>query len=258
MKLRFLGTGTSFGVPQIACECAVCRSDDPRDRRLRSAVLIDTDGGTRILIDTPPELRLQLLAAGVDALDVVLFTHDHADHTHGIDDIRAITMRRTAALPMIGPAETIASLAQRFPYVFDPAIPPPPGSSKPEGQGRSIEPGQRITIGDATIEAIEVPHGPKRVFGYRIGPVAYVTDAKSVPPQALTQLRGVELLVINALLRRQHPLHLSIDEAIQVAREVGARRTFFTHLTHHESHAALAAELPAGIAPAHDGLVVEV
>jgi phosphoribosyl 1,2-cyclic phosphate phosphodiesterase len=209
-----------------------------------------------VLIDTPPELRLQLLASDVDAIDALFFTHDHADHTHGIDDIRALTVHRPAPLPIYGPAETLASLARRFPYVFDPAIPPPPGSSKPEGTARVLAAGDRVTVGDATIEAIEVPHGPTRVFGYRIGPIGYVTDAKSLPPAALAQLRGVTVLVINALKRSPHPTHLSIGEAIAVAGEVGARRTFLTHLTHDHSHAALAAELPPGVEPAFDGLVI--
>ncbi|MCC6318714.1 MAG: MBL fold metallo-hydrolase [Gemmatimonadaceae bacterium] len=256
MKLTFLGTGTSFGVPQIGCRCEVCRSPDPRDRRTRCGAVIETDGGTRLLIDTPPELRLQLVAAGVDRVDAVLFTHDHADHIHGVDDIRAFTVRRDSPLPMYGPADTLDRLGRRFPYIFDERLRPLPGTSKPEGSARPLRDGEVVTIGDAVVEPIAVPHGLVTVFGYRIGPIAYVTDAKSVPPAAVERLRGVEVLVLNALFRTEHPTHLSLAQAVAVAHDVGAPRTYLTHLTHQNFHADLEAELPRGIAPAFDGLIV--
>ena len=256
MKLTFLGTGTSFGVPVIGCGCAVCRSEDPRDKRTRVGVVVEVQQ-TRLLIDTPPELRLQLIAAGIDDVDAVLFTHDHADHTQGLDDIRAISMRREGALPMYGPAETLQALARRFPYIFDESIRALPGTHKPEGAATALEPGVPVRIGDATVTPIEVPHGRWRVFGYRIGALAYITDAKTIPDAALAAARGADVLVINALFRTPHPTHLSLGEAVDMARLVGARRTWLTHLTHDSFHAALAAELPADIQPAFDGLVVE-
>jgi phosphoribosyl 1,2-cyclic phosphate phosphodiesterase len=260
VKLTFLGTGTSFGVPQLGCHCAVCRSPDPRDRRTRVGAVVETSGGTRLLIDTPPELRLQLVNAGIDRVDAVLFTHDHADHTHGIDDIRAISVRRTGPLPFYGSRETIESLRHKFGYILDDSVRAVPGTYKPEGTAHVIEPGKQFMVGDAAVTAVEVPHGPRTsVLGFRIGPVAYVTDAKEVPPHAIEVLRGVDVLVINALFRTEHPTHLSIPEAIGVARAIGASRTYLTHLTHDNFHADLESELLSrGVTPAFDGLTVRV
>lgn len=258
MKLTFLGTGTSLGVPQVGCACAVCTSGDPQDKRTRTGAVIETDGGTRLLIDVPPELRLQLLATGIDRVDAVFITHEHADHTHGIDDLRALSLARGAPLPVYSSRAVLDALAQRFAYVFDPAIKPLPGSSKPEADPREITPWDPARVGDATVEAVEVLHGPNKVLGFRVGPVAYVTDAKTVPGSALARLRGVSVLVLNALRATPHPTHLSIGEAVQVAREVGAKMTWLTHLTHDQGHAALAASLPPDVQPAYDGLSVSV
>ncbi|HEY6218648.1 MAG TPA: MBL fold metallo-hydrolase [Gemmatimonadaceae bacterium] len=258
MKLTFLGTGTSFGVPQLGCGCAVCKSPDPRDRRTRVGAVVETDNGTRILIDTPPELRTQLIAAGISDVDAVLYTHDHADHTHGIDDLRAITVRRAGPLSIYGSKETLAALRTKFDYIFDDAIKPRPGSSKPEGEAVEVLSGVRFRVGDVEIAPFSLPHGPTTVMAYRIGPLGYVTDAKSLTPEAITTLKGVSVLVINALFKTEHPSHLSIPEAVDAAKEIGAERTFLTHLTHRTAHADLEAELGRGIAPAFDGLTVRI
>jgi phosphoribosyl 1,2-cyclic phosphate phosphodiesterase len=257
VKLTFLGTGTSFGVPQVGCACTVCRSADPRDKRTRVGAIVES-GTLRLLIDTPPELRLQLLAAQVDRVDAVLYTHDHADHTHGIDDIRAFSVRRDGALPIYGSAETLDALVRRFPYIFDERLKPLPGTSKPEGFAQPVEAGVALRIGHVDVLPLAVPHGRQRVFGYRVGRLGYITDAKTLPDDVRDALHGVDVLVLNALFRTAHPTHLSIGEAVEVAQRLGARRTYLTHLTHETSHAELADSLPPGIAPAYDGLTVEI
>lgn len=258
MKLTFLGTGTSFGVPQLGCPCEVCHSTDPRDRRTRVGAAVETDGGATILIDTPPEVRVQLLRAGITHVDAVLYTHGHADHVHGIDDLRAFTVLQRQHLPVYGARETLAGLARKFDYIFDDAIKALPGTYKPQARAIELEAGRPVRIADVDVTAVPVPHGPVTVFAYRIGALAYVTDAKSVPPEAVQVLRGARVLVINALFDHPHPSHLSVGEALHVARQVGAERTYLTHLTHDNFHAALAARLPPGVEPAHDGLHITI
>jgi phosphoribosyl 1,2-cyclic phosphate phosphodiesterase len=258
MRLTFLGTGTSFGVPQIACGCAVCSSTDPRDKRTRCGAVIESDDGTRLLIDTPPELRLQLVANDVKDIDAVLFTHEHADHIHGIDDLRAFTIRRAKPLPLYGSAATLDTIRARFPYIVDDRMKPLPGTTKPEGTVMTVAPGVPFRVGTTEVLPLSVPHGHADVLAFRIGPIAYVTDAKTIPDDTFAAIAGVKVLVLNALLRKTHPTHLSISEAVEMAQRIGAERTFLTHLTHDSFHADLAAELPDGIAPAYDGLVVHV
>jgi phosphoribosyl 1,2-cyclic phosphate phosphodiesterase len=236
----------------------VCRSTDPRDKRTRVGALVESDGGTRILIDTPPELRLQLIAANVSSIDAILFTHDHADHVMGIDDVRALSDRSEVPIEMYGPADTMKRLASRFAYIFDDSIKPLPGTSKPEGHANAVRAGQSFRVGDLDVQPVAVPHGPVSVFGYRIGNLGYITDAKELPEEALRAFRGVSVLVLNALFRKPHPTHLSVSEAVAVAQKVGARQTWLTHLTHRTGHAELEAELPRGIAPAFDGLTVQI
>ncbi|MEP6765317.1 MAG: MBL fold metallo-hydrolase [Gemmatimonadaceae bacterium] len=258
MKLTFLGTGTSFGVPQIGCGCAVCRSTDTRDKRTRSGALLESDSGTRILIDTPPELRLQLVAANVGSVDAVVFTHSHADHIHGIDDVRAFTIGRASPLPMYGSEATLADIANRVPYILNENMKPLPGTYKPEARGFPVEPGVEFKVGDITLLPISIPHGRTPVLAYRVGNLGYVTDAKIIPEPAFEALQGVQVLVINALFRTPHPTHLSLPEALAAAHRVGAERTYLTHLTHDNFHAQLVAELPPEIQPAYDGLVVHI
>jgi phosphoribosyl 1,2-cyclic phosphate phosphodiesterase len=256
MRLTFLGTGTSFGVPQIGCTCAVCRSADPRDKRTRSAALIEA-GGAAILIDTPPELRLQLIAGGITRVDAVVYTHEHADHTNGIDDLRIFSVRQTRPLPIYGPPETLARLRRSFGYIFDDAR-LYEGTSKPNLELHAIEPGRAVEVAGVELLPLAFRHGHLRVYGYRVGALAYITDVKAVDDAERHQLRGLDTLVLNALWWRPHPTHLSIAEAVETAQALGARRTYLTHLTHETGHAELSGQLPAGVVPAYDGLTVEV
>ena len=258
MRLRFLGTGTSFGVPVIGCTCATCTSDDPRDKRTRHAALLEGNGRA-LLIDAPPELCIQLLREGVRHIDAVWFTHAHADHVHGIDDLRVFAGRSGEPLAVYAHPETAALLRRRFDYIFDAAYSPPAGTSRPNLELHEFEAWQPVRIAGFELLPIEVPHGDQRVFGFRAGALGYITDAKRLDSRAIEALRGVRVLVLNALWRgNPHPTHFSVEEAVDAARTVGAEQTFLTHLAHRARHADLAASLPAGISPAHDGLVVDV
>jgi phosphoribosyl 1,2-cyclic phosphate phosphodiesterase len=257
MRLTFLGTGTSFGVPQIGCDCAVCRSTDPRDKRTRSGAVLEAEGST-ILIDTPPELRLQLISAGFSRIDAVMYTHEHADHINGIDDLRVFSVRQRTPLPLYGPAETLERLRSSFNYIFDDSVRPYEGTSKPRLTLHRTEPDRTVRIARVNVLPLAFQHGNLRVFGYRFDRIAYITDIKEIPSAERERLRGLDVLVLNALWWRPHPTHLSIAEAIDTARELGARRTYLTHLTHETGHAELEAQLPAGVFPAYDGLTVEV
>ena len=256
MRLTFLGTGTSFGVPQIGCDCPVCRSTDSRDKRTRSGAVVQ-EGGATILIDTPPELRLQLIAGGFSSIDAVAYTHEHADHINGIDDLRMFSVRRRRPLPVYGPRETLDRLHRSFDYIFDESVLPYEGTSKPTLETHEVEPGRRVTMAGVEVLPLAFRHGHLRVFGYRFGKLAYLTDVKAIPEAEREHLQGLEVLVVNALWWRPHPTHLSIAEAVEAARAVGARRTYLTHLTHETGHAELAAQLPDGVKPAYDGLTVE-
>src|SRR5690606_18940941 len=190
----FLGTGTSFGIPVVGCTCATCTSPDARDRRTRHAAAIQAADGRTVLIDTPPELRLQLLAAGITRVDAVYFTHAHADHTHGIDDLRVFSVHARRPLTAYADEATARELRGRFGYIFDPDYRPPEGTTRPEIRIETFRPGEAIDVGGFRLWPIEVPHGDVAVFGFRVGPLGYVTDAKLLPPPALERLRGVKVL----------------------------------------------------------------
>ncbi|MEX0892286.1 MAG: MBL fold metallo-hydrolase [Gemmatimonadota bacterium] len=260
MKLRFLGTGTSFGIPVVGCTCATCTSPDPRDRRTRHAALLESDdGAAALLVDTPPELRLQLLAAGSPEVSGIWFTHAHADHTAGLDDVRAFTARRRAPLTAWADAACAAALRRRFDYIFAPEGPPTPGTSRPDVRLVEFGAGDVVEAGGFRLEPFAVPHGDLFTWGFRAGALGYVADAKALPDDVVDRLRGVRVLVLAALWEgRPHPTHFNVEEAVAAAARVGAGTTYLTHLTHRVRHAALERSLPPGVAPAHDGLLVDI
>lgn len=259
MRLRFLGTGTSFGVPVVGCDCTTCTSKDPRDRRTRHAAIIESDDGHRLLIDTPPELRLQLIAAGVPTLDAVWFTHCHADHVQGIDDLRAVSVRRSDPLRIFAGPDCAETLRHRFEYIFDNAFRPPPGTSRPELHLETIDPAHEVRAAGMKLRPACAQHGPMTVYGLRTGGLGYMTDAKTLMPGAFDAFAGCRVLVLNALwFGNPHPTHLNVEEAVELSRQIGAERTFLTHLTHRVRHQELLDALPPGIEPAYDGLTVDI
>ncbi len=258
MILTFLGTGTSFGVPIVGCDCDTCTSSDPRDRRYRSGALVRLPEGT-LLIDTGPEVRLQLLREGVQRIDAVWYTHLHADHVHGIDDLRVFSDRNARPLTCHVPRGQAREFYRRFPYIFDDDVHVPEGTSKPRLRLVEVDPERPLRLLGADIQPVPVPHGDTDVYGFRIGALGYVTDAKSLPEDALRRLRGVEVLVLNALwYGKPHPTHFTVEEAVAAAREVGADRTYLVHLTHRVRHQDLLDRLPDAIQPAYDGLTLEL
>lgn len=252
IRLTILGSGTSHGVPMIACDCAVCTSPDPRDRRMRCSAVFSFDGGS-ILVDTSPELRLQCIANSVSRVDAVLYTHHHADHVTGLDDLRRFNWLQKCALPLYANPRTLTRLREMFDYAFehDPQYP----SAKPELLPRDIT--GSLRIGDREVIPIPYMHGPLPVLGFRIGAVAYCPDCSFIPDESRRLLRDLDVLVIDALRRRPHPTHFNLEQAVEEARRIGAARTFFTHIAHELHHAPTNAELPPGMQLAYDGLVIQ-
>lgn len=250
VEVVVLGTGTSHGVPMIGCDCAVCTSTDPRDKRTRPSILVRF-GEQCILVDTAPELRLQCLANGIKRVDAVLFTHHHADHVTGLDDLRRFNWLMKQPVRCYGTKRTLTNLRRMFLYAFDPA--PDSPHSRPELELITIDE-QPFTIGGETVVPIPLMHGPLPVLGFRFGNFAYCTDCNHVPERSVGLLRDLEVLILDALRRTPHPAHFNLEEAIHTARDIGARRTYFTHITHQLAHEATNRELPDGMALAHDGL----
>lgn len=247
-----LGSGTSSGVPVIGCDCAVCRSEDPRNRRLRAGVLVELDRGA-VVIDTSPDFREQALRFGIRRVDAVLFTHPHADHVFGLDDVRIYNFLQRAPIPCFGSPATMARLRDVFSYVFDDS---PEGGGKPKLDFRTVDAPFEL-LGERVVP-VPVRHGEMEVLGYRIGAFACVTDVSSIPEASYALLAGLDLLILSALRYRRHPTHFTVVEAVAAARRIGARRTLFTHIAHDIDHGNLEVELPDGIEIGHDGLVVEL
>lgn len=253
MRVLFLGTGTSHGVPAIQCRCDVCTSPDPRNRRARCGVVI-LEGGRSVLIDTPPELRQQAIRFHLERVDAVLFTHSHADHIFGLDDIRRFTDLQGGEMPCYGSPETLQDIERAFRYVF---VETQAGGGKPRLALHRIAAGPLVAAG-VEAEAIPILHGRLPVFAYRFGAFAYVTDVSEIPPASRDRLRGLDTLVLGALRHRPHPTHFSIAQAVEVVQDLKPRRAFFTHMAHDLEHRATDAALPPGVRLAYDGLILEI
>lgn len=255
MQITFLGTGTSQGVPMIGCRCGVCQSEAVEDKRFRASIVVTQDDGTQVLVDTTPDLRSQALTWNLTRVDAVVYTHSHADHIFGLDELRRfIALRGGGTMPVFGDARTLDDLVRTFPYAFD--SPPELGGGVPRLVPEVV--GGPFTVADTRWTPVPIFHGRRLIHGYRIGSFAYLTDCSHVPDQSWPLLEGLELLVIGALRERTHPTHFSLSEAIVAARRTGARRTLFTHMCHDLGHAETNARLPEGMALAYDGLSVSL
>lgn len=250
IELLFLGSGTSAGIPMIGCDCAVCTSTDPNDRRTRASVVISY-GGHRVLIDTTPELRLQCCANNVKMIDAVVYTHAHADHIMGLDDVRRFNILKGGPLDTWADDATIAALKQCFGYAF---VEPSPElkAFRPYLVHRRID--GPFEIAGMTWTPIPLLHGTMLVNGFRVGNLAYCTDVSAIPESSFDLLHGLDVLVIDALQHRSHPTHFTIDQASEAARRVRAKQTYFTHIAHAVAHAKVSEELPPNIRLAYDGL----
>jgi phosphoribosyl 1,2-cyclic phosphate phosphodiesterase len=254
VKITFLGTGTSHGVPMIACDCPTCRSTDPHDSRLRPSLYVQMDDGTSILVDAGPDLRQQALRHGIRRVDAIVFTHGHADHILGLDETRRFTGTQARPMPCYGDAATLADIRRMFAYVFDRAT--PRGGGLPALD--LIEISGDVVVNGHTIACVPIMHGERPILGLRFDGFAYLTDCSRIPEDSWPLLHNLDVVVLDALRIRAHPTHFSLSEAIEAAHRIAAKRTFFTHMCHDLPHADTNARLPDGMQLAYDGLTLEL
>jgi phosphoribosyl 1,2-cyclic phosphate phosphodiesterase len=252
LRVTVLGSGTSMGVPTPGCHCAVCKSNDPRDNRARPSILLSY-AGRNVVVDTTPDFRLQALRVNLERLDAVLFTHAHADHVMGLDDIRPFNLKQRDAIPIFASRETLAVLRRTFAYIFQEA---PAGSTVPLVELREIE--GPFDLFGLRIEPIPALHGPFAVLGFRAGSFAYLTDFSSVPPESKPLLTGLNHFILDALRYSPHPMHSNVEQSLALVDELRPRQAWFTHICHDLGHQAANAQLPENVRLAYDGLTLEV
>ncbi len=253
-RVTLLGTGTSHGVPMIACACATCRSTDPRDRRLRPSIYVDVPGRAHILVDTAIDLRQQMLAHDITRVDAVLFTHAHADHILGLDDVRRFNEIQGGPIPCYANADAWRAIRQTFYYLFD-------GVKRGAGGVAQLVPHEisgPFTLAAVRIVPVPLWHGTLPILGFRFGNFSYLTDCNAIPDDSWLLIEGTEILVLDALRDAPHETHFTIAQALAVVERLGPRRTYFTHMTHDVPHAQTNARLPRGVELAYDGLVLDI
>jgi phosphoribosyl 1,2-cyclic phosphate phosphodiesterase len=253
LRVTVLGSGTSHGIPAVGCHCHVCASPDPRDTRTRCSIAVRWRGKT-LLVDTPPELRQQVIRSHVPRVDAIFFTHSHADHVFGLDDVRRFNEMQGGDMPVFAHPDTLRVLERAFWYVFAETQ---AGGGKPKLALTPLE-GDRLVWEGLRVEVIPVFHGELEVQAFRFGDFAYVTDVSRIPPESLARLRGLDTLILGALRWEPHPTHFSIDQSLEVVRELAPRRTFFTHMAHTVAHAETERRLPGAVRLAYDGLAFSV
>ncbi len=255
-RFTFLGTGTSVGVPMIGCDCPVCRSPNPKNHRYRASALIQAPGGT-ILIDTSPELRLQLVRAGVKVVHAVLYTHYHVDHLFGLDDLRLMPLLLNAPLPLYCDADTEDAVRRVYSYAFGPGAEALPAGVVPKVAFRRID-DRPFEVRGELVTPIPFTHGRFHVYGFRVGGLAYCTDVSGIPDASWPLLEGLDVLILGALRPgKPHPSHFSLEEALAVIARVKPRQAYLTHMAHAMDHDLLTATLPPNVAPGYDGLSFE-
>ena len=253
-RVRVLGTGTSHGVPMIGCDCGTCTSTDPRDRRMRASIVIEVAGGPSVLVDTTPDLRTQALAYNLRRVDAIVFTHSHADHVMGLDDVRRFNALQRSSIPCYADERTIRDLRRIYAYIFDADT--PRGGGIPQISLTRIA--GEFCLGQATFVPVPLLHGSREILGYRVGSFAYLTDCSDIPESSWPLLSGVRSVILDALRDRPHPTHLSVSQALAVIERLGPEQAYFTHMCHDLPHAATCARLPAGVQLAYDGLTFDV
>jgi phosphoribosyl 1,2-cyclic phosphate phosphodiesterase len=249
MKITVLGSGTSVGVPTIGCHCSVCTSTDPRDNRLRPSILVSY-GGRNVLVDTTPDFRTQALRAAIDRIDAIVFTHSHADHLMGLDDVRPFNFRQSGEIPIYAAPDTMDAIYRCFPYIFDNNQ---RNTSVPKLDARLLD-GSPVDLFGVSFIPIPILHGKQTIYGFRFGGAAYLTDHSEIPDSSMELLRGLDVLFLDALRYKPHPTHSTVERSLKTVEALAPHRAFFTHICHDLGHERAESMLPANVRLAYDGL----